>query len=250
LLEIAALLHDIGKIGVPDAILLKAGPLTPQEQELMRTHQRHGLELVRVSFKLPELCAILGNRITPVRELTGSGNVAASDSVPLGAKLLAIADSYDSMITQQVYRAARSPEEAFTELRRCAGTQFDPELVERFIAAVRSQSVAPLAPGGVSKEAALAIGQHLDQLVSALDRSDLTSLQDIAKHMNLVATKQGVLSIAQQASELESTINSEESDLLAVLREADELLQLCRQTQRTFFEGLQPTAAPARLAAR
>ena len=90
----------------------------------------------------------------------------------------------------------------------------------------------------------------LDQLVSALDRRDLTSLHDIVGHMNLVATKQGVLSIAQQASELESTINSEESDLLAVLREADELLQLCRQTQRTFFEGLQPTAAPARLAAR
>ncbi len=234
LLEIAALLHDIGKLGVPDAVLLKPGPLSHDERELMRTHQRLGIELIRASFKSSDLCAILDHRDERTSE-DSSG--LALPHVHMASRILAIADSFDSMITEQAYRQARTPDEAFAELRRCAGTQFDAELVERFVTCTRARGIATIGVGEVTQEAALAIGRHVEHLVSALGRRDLNGLRDIAGHMNLVATKQGALTIAQHAADLESSLNSEESDLLAVLHEAEQLVQLCRQTQRACVDA-------------
>ncbi|MBC7817494.1 MAG: diguanylate cyclase, partial [Planctomycetaceae bacterium] len=237
LLEIAALLHDIGKIGVPDAVLLKAEALTPDERELMRTHQRQGRELLRASFKSPELCAILEHHATPPNAKLVDPKTGQPMSVPLASRILAISDSFDSMVNDSVYRKARTRDEAFAELRRCAGTQFDAELVERFIVCVMARQADKREVGQVSNEAALAIGQEIERLVLALDRRDLTGLRDIAGHMNRVAAKQGATTVATQAAGLEAALISEDSDLLAVLHEANELLKLCRQTQRTDFDG-------------
>lgn len=239
-LEIAALLHDIGKIGVPDAVLLKAGTLTPDERELMRTHQRQGVELVRASFKSPELCAILENFATPPNTKRVDPKTGEQISVPLASRILAIADSFDSMTSDSIYRKARTREQAFAELRRCAGTQFDAELVERFIVCVSAHGTADREVGAVSRETSLAMGQHIEGLVSALDRRDLDGLRDIAGHMNLIAAKQGATAVAAQAAGLEAALTSEDSDLLAVLHEANELLQLCRQAQGTAFDGSPP----------
>lgn len=238
LLEIAALLHDIGKIGVPDAVLLKAEALTPDERELMRTHQRQGRELLRASFKSPELCAILEHLTTPPDAKLVDPKSSQPMSVPMASRILAIADSFDSMTSQSVYRKARTREQAFAELRRCAGTQFDAELVERFIACVTTHNVKQRDASEVTNEAALAIGQHIERLVLALDRRDLNGLRDIAGHMNRIAAKQGATTVATQAAGLEAALTSEDSDLLAVLHEANGLLQLCRQTQEA--GGSQP----------
>lgn len=242
-LEIAALLHDIGKIGVPDAVLLKAEALTPEEHELMRSHQRQGAELVRASFKSPELCAILEHLATPLHAKLIDSKTGAPISVPLASRILAIADSFDSMTNDSVYRKARTREQAFAELRRCAGTQFDAELVERFIARVTPRNAEQPASGAVSKEATLAIGQHVERLVSALDRRDLDSLRDIASHMTLIAAKQGATTVAEQAAGLEAALASDDTDLLAVLHEANELVQICRKTQSTDFSRT-PTRVP------
>ncbi len=236
LLEIAALLHDIGKIGVPDAVLLKAEALTPDERELMRTHQRQGRELLRASFKSPELCAILEHHSTPPNAKLVDPKTGQPMPVPLTSRILAIADSYDSMVTGSAYRKAFTRDEAFAELRRCAGTQFDAELVERVVVCVTARKADIREVGQVSNEAALAIGQHIERLVLALDRRDLTGLRDIASHMNRVAAKQGATTVATQAAGLEAALISEDSDLLAVLHEANELLKLCRQTQQPAFE--------------
>ncbi len=239
LLEIAALLHDIGKIGVPDAVLLKAEALTPDERELMRTHQRQGRELLRASFKSPELCAILEHYATPTNAKLVDPTTGQPNLVPLASRILAIADSFDSMVNDSVYRKARTRDEAFAELRRCAGTQFDTELVERFIVCVTARQTDKRVVGQVSNEAALAIGQHIERLVLALDRRDLSGLRDIAGHMNRVAAKQGATTVATQAAGLEAALISEDSDLLAVLHEANELLKLCQQTQTS-----DPDASP------
>ena len=241
LLEIAALLHDIGKIGVPDSILLKSGPLTPEEREMMRTHQHNGVALVRTSFKSPELGAILECRAlspdaTFVDPLTGE-----QSRIPVGARILAIADSFDAMVSHRAYRQALTHAEAFVELRRCAGSQFDATLVERFI----NRSLAGTSPtsesSAASKETALSIGMHVEHLVSALDRQDFETLKDLASHMQLVATKQGANEIALQAADLQSTLNADEADLLAILHEADSLLKLCRETQQAYFDDIRPT---------
>ncbi len=245
LLEIAALLHDIGKIAVPDAVLLKAEALTPDERELMRTHQRQGAELVRASFKSPELCAILEHLATPPNAKLRDAKTGQQTSVPLAARILAIADSFDSMTSDSLYRKARTRDQAFAELRRCAGTQFDAELVARFIVCVTAHGADKQTSGAVSKETTLAIGQHIERLVSALDRRDLNSLRDIAGRMNLVAAKQGVTAVASRAAGLEASLTSEDTDLLAVLHEANELLQLCRETQGISVESSPSQSLPA-----
>jgi HD-GYP domain-containing protein (c-di-GMP phosphodiesterase class II) len=242
LLEIAALLHDIGKIGVPDSILLKSGPLTPDEREMMRTHQHNGVALVRTSFKSPELCAILECRALPPNATYVDPQTGETTRIPVGARILAIADSFDAMVSHRAYRTALTHAEAFAELRRCAGSQFDAELVERFVNRSLDKALPTSEATTASKETALSIGMHVEHLVSALDRQDFESLKDLASHMQLVATKQGANEIALQAADLQSTLNADETDLLAILHEAESLLKLCRETQQAYIDDIRPTA--------
>ncbi len=130
-LEVAALLHDVGKIGVPDAIMLKPGVLTPDQVALMNLHRAYGLEI------LQSCCAsdgVLDNvRMAPVW-FDGSKRYGESPDRTLsrGARMLSIVDAFDSMIADHVYRPAASRERALNELFEFAGRQFDPELVRMF----------------------------------------------------------------------------------------------------------------------
>jgi diguanylate cyclase (GGDEF)-like protein/PAS domain S-box-containing protein len=130
-LELAALLHDIGKIGVPDSILTKPDKLTPPEAAIMDSHWLMGQEILRSS------CA--SNAVLDVIAATSTwydGSRSPTDvvvkTVPLESRMLAIVDAFDAMLADHVYRRAFTRERAFNELYRCAGTQFDPELVRRF----------------------------------------------------------------------------------------------------------------------
>jgi len=150
-LELAALLHDIGKLGVPDAILLKVSPLTSDEWTVIRSHVNIGEELVAAAFSSKELSAIIrGSHFRfegdPKRKDSPKG-----EEIPIAARILAIADAYDSMISDQVYRKRRSKQEAFQELRAHVGTQFDPDLVDLFIQRVMDQDPAPVASRDVAR---------------------------------------------------------------------------------------------------
>jgi diguanylate cyclase (GGDEF)-like protein/PAS domain S-box-containing protein len=130
-LEVAALLHDVGKIGVPDTILLKPGKLLGDEATLMNRHRLAGLDILRTCCTAPGILEIV--RHAPAwydgsrRDYPMAGN-----NLPLGARILAIVDAYDSMTTDQVYRRALSRERALAELYGGAGTQFDPDLIKVF----------------------------------------------------------------------------------------------------------------------
>jgi len=129
-LEIAALLHDVSKIGVPDRILLKPGQLLPEEIELMNRHRHTGLNILRSFCDAPEIVDIVRHSAA---WYDGSNLPAGADrAIPLGAKMLSIVDAFDSMTTDQVYRRAMSRERALSELFTHAGTQFDPDLVKLF----------------------------------------------------------------------------------------------------------------------
>lgn len=130
-LEVAALLHDVGKIGVPDKVLLKPGRLLPEEMALMRRHGPLTIEIL-ASCGVPEVVLEIVH-YSRARYAAAAGQaMRQGDALPLGARMLSIVDAFDSMTTDHVYRPARSRERALAELFECAGGQFDPDLVRWF----------------------------------------------------------------------------------------------------------------------
>jgi putative nucleotidyltransferase with HDIG domain len=129
----AAFLHDIGKMAISDQILRKPGPLTPEEREVMRTHCDIGYNMVtRISF-LREAAEIV---LSHQEYYDGSGYPRGlrKEEIPLGARIFAVADALDAMISDRPYRKALSITYAQEEIKRCSGTQFDPKVVEVFLA--------------------------------------------------------------------------------------------------------------------
>ena len=130
-LEVAALLHDVGKIGVPDHVLLKPGALWHEEAVVMERHRAVGLDILRSCCASAAVLDIVGH--TPDwYDGTRSASQLMHEQLPMGARMLAIANAFDAMTTDQVYRRALPRERAVAELFRCAGTQFDPQLVQEF----------------------------------------------------------------------------------------------------------------------
>lgn len=136
---LAASLHDIGKIGVPDQILLKPGKLDEEEFGWIRRHPEWGWMALRNvdGFHYAPLLVLHHHE-----RLDGDGypgGLRGSD-IPLGSRLIAVADSFDALTTNRPYRSARSRIEALQELQRCAGAQFDPKVVNAFCASLESAS--------------------------------------------------------------------------------------------------------------
>ncbi len=134
-LHAAALLHDVGKVGVPDSILIKPSTLTEYEWELIRRHSAEGARIVGYVRALAMAVPMIRHHH---EWYNGAGypDRLKGEDIPLGARIISIADAYDTMTTPRLYRKVVSQEEALQELRRCAGTQFDPELVEAFCRAI------------------------------------------------------------------------------------------------------------------
>jgi diguanylate cyclase (GGDEF)-like protein len=127
-LERAAQLHDIGKIAIPDAILRKAGPLTEEEWRFIRQHTVVGERILAASPALKRVGAIV--RATHERwDGTGYPDGLAGEQIPLAARVIAVCDAFDANTTARPYREALSQQEALAELKRGAGTQFDPRIV-------------------------------------------------------------------------------------------------------------------------
>lgn len=131
-LRLLARFHDIGKVGIPDRILFKPASLTPDEAAEMRRHCEIGH---RIAQSVPELVSIADFILKHHEWWNGEGypNGLKGEDIPLECRIIAIADAYDAMTSNRPYRKARSPRKALAEIRRCAGTQFDPGLVEKFV---------------------------------------------------------------------------------------------------------------------
>jgi putative two-component system response regulator len=133
LLERAAGLHDVGKIGVPDGILLKPDRLTPEEFEVVKTHTVIGARILSGSHSpLLQLGEIIAGSHHERWDGRGYHGLAGED-IPLHARITTLADAFDAMTTDRPYRAARSREEATEEIRRERGGQFDPNVVDVFL---------------------------------------------------------------------------------------------------------------------
>lgn len=132
----AALLHDVGKIGVRRSVLNKPGPLLPEERAHVESHVRIGYDMLS---EIPALEAVAEAVLYHHERFDGSGypDGLAGNQIPVASRIVAVVDAYCAMLDQRSYKEAYSPARARAELLRCAGTQFDPVIVRAVLAAIR-----------------------------------------------------------------------------------------------------------------
>ena len=125
----AAFLHDIGKVGVADVILTKPGKPEKEEWEAIKKHCAEGAKIIQ---HVKELAPLAPYILHHHEWYDGSGypDKLKGEKIPLSARIISVADAYDTMTAQRPYREAISPQEALGEMERCSGTQFDPKLIE------------------------------------------------------------------------------------------------------------------------
>jgi putative nucleotidyltransferase with HDIG domain len=131
-LKLSAILHDIGKIGIRDAILLKQSRLTDEEYEIIKKHTIYGEEILK---HIKQMEKVIPGVKYPHERFDGRGYPEGlkGEEIPFFARIIAVADTFDAMVTDRPYRKGLSVEEAVNEIKRCSGTQFDPKVVEAFL---------------------------------------------------------------------------------------------------------------------
>jgi diguanylate cyclase (GGDEF)-like protein/putative nucleotidyltransferase with HDIG domain len=135
-IRLGAVLHDIGKVGIPENILNKSGPLNPDEWETMKSHVKFG---ARILEPLTPLARVREMVLHHHEYFDGSGypEARAGEEIPLGARIIAVADAYDTITSDRTYKKARTAADALAELERCANAQFDGSIVTVFVRAMR-----------------------------------------------------------------------------------------------------------------
>jgi putative nucleotidyltransferase with HDIG domain len=138
LIRLGALLHDIGKIGIPESILRKPGPLSPEEATVMQRHPQIG---ARILEPVPHFAALVPLVRASHERFDGHGypDGLAADHIPLGSRVIGVCDAFHAMTEDRVYRKAMRHEEAVAEIERCSGTQFDPDCVRALLEVVRAE---------------------------------------------------------------------------------------------------------------
>ena len=131
-LILLSMLHDIGKIGIPDAILNKPAALTPEERRIINSHPEIGCRIAQI---VPELKQVAGYILAHHERWDGTGYPKGlrGEEIPLASRIISVVDAFDVMVTGRNYQAPRTKEEAIAELKRCAGTQFDTDIVEVYL---------------------------------------------------------------------------------------------------------------------
>jgi HD-GYP domain-containing protein (c-di-GMP phosphodiesterase class II) len=140
-IRLAGLVHDVGKIKVPDVVLLKPTLLTAEEYEIVKTHAAWGAKILE-PLKVTAIERIVRHHH---ESFDGQGypDCLRGEQIPLGARIMTVADAFHAMVKARAYRKARTPEEALAELLRCRGTQFDPLVVDAFLRSIQSLGGQP-----------------------------------------------------------------------------------------------------------
>jgi HD-GYP domain-containing protein (c-di-GMP phosphodiesterase class II) len=153
-IEVAALLHDIGKIGIPDAILNKPARLTPEEYELMKKHPEYGWAVLRQvpGFEQASLLILHHHERYDGKGYPGG---LKDEEIPIGSRIVAVIDAFDAMVSSRPYREGLPVEEAVRRLNEASGTQFDPLVVNIFLPLARAELSSVFAAAGTAISTAL-----------------------------------------------------------------------------------------------
>jgi HD-GYP domain-containing protein (c-di-GMP phosphodiesterase class II) len=159
-LEVAALLHDIGKIGIPDAILKKEDKLTDEERGLMNKHPEYSWSILRL---FPGLDKASLYALHHHESYDGSGYPGGlkAEEIPIGSRIVSVIDAYDAMISNRCYRKGLAREEAVRRLLEGGGTQFDPVVVNAFVGIAEREVADVFAATGTSSSATICAGQKI-----------------------------------------------------------------------------------------
>jgi putative two-component system response regulator len=163
-IRLGAILHDVGKIGIPDRVLLKPGPLDEEEYAVVRTHPAIGDTLLAPLDLLAAARPVVRHH-HEWWDGTGYPDGLAGAAIPLGARIVAVADAIEVMCSRQLYRTPLTPDEIVTELRRCRGTQWDAQIVDLALSLIEGGELE-LGPGG----------PRLHQRTEAEARADLVAI--------------------------------------------------------------------------
>ncbi len=144
-IRIAAILHDVGKLGIKDKILNKPGGLTDQEYETMKQHPAIGAQIMAQISMLKDIIPGIRNH-HETWDGTGYPDALAGEQIPMVARIVCVADTFDAMTTTRPYQRAMPAEHVMAKMRAMAGTRFDPEVVDAFSAAVRTGDITPPVP--------------------------------------------------------------------------------------------------------
>ena len=185
--EEAAYLHDIGKIGVSDRVLLKPGGLNAHEWELMRQHPIFSADIIRPLFAEPYVRGVRHHHEC----FDGSGypDGIAGEEIPEVARMMCVADSYDAMSFRRPYRQALDYAECVAELRRCSGSQFDPEIVEAFLRVLERIAKDREFAARVAHEAATRIDPDEHALLCSRDDESRSEYQRITATLRAVCAE-------------------------------------------------------------
>jgi len=131
----AAILHDVGKIGTPDHILLKPGPLDDKERDIMNHHTTGSYRILKDINSLDERVKLMVLHHHERYDGKGYPSGLAGDKIPLGAQIIAVSDTFDAMTSDRPYRKGFDPDIAIDRMKECGGTQFDPRVLKTFVRA-------------------------------------------------------------------------------------------------------------------
>jgi HD-GYP domain-containing protein (c-di-GMP phosphodiesterase class II) len=153
-LEVASLLHDIGKVGIPDSILRKPGKLDPEEYALMKKHSEYGWAVLRM---LPGFERAALDILHHHESFDGKGYPAGlkDTEIPVVSRIVCVIDAFDAMVSSRPYRKGLPHEEAVRRLKEASGTQFDPVVVECFLTFAQAEMATVFAAAGTSVSSAL-----------------------------------------------------------------------------------------------
>jgi HD-GYP domain-containing protein (c-di-GMP phosphodiesterase class II) len=152
--EVAALLHDVGKIGVPDAILKKAGPLTIEERALINRHPEYSWSILRLFPGLEEASLYALHHHESIDGTGYPAGLKGSD-IPLVSRIICVIDAFDAMVSNRCYRQGLPHSEAIARLIRSSGTQFDADVLQAFIPIAETEAADVFAAAGTSMSAVL-----------------------------------------------------------------------------------------------